>query len=56
MYWYIAMHLLTTTRKLFFGNRFVGSRNTNTIQSIWELRKKLHNIVGVRNNKYKLDG
>ena len=56
MYWYIAMHLLTSTKKSFSAAELQRQLGHKRYQPIWELCKKLHDIMGKRDNKYKLGG
>jgi transposase-like protein len=56
MYWFIAMHLLTSTKKSFSAAELQRQLGHKRYQPIWELCKKLHDIMGKRDGKYKLGG
>lgn len=55
-YWFVAMHLLTSTKKSFSAlelQRQLGHRNYNPI---WAMLHKLRMAMGKRDEKYKLEG
>ena len=56
MYWFIAMHLLTSTKTSFSAAELQRQLGHKRYQPIWELCKKLHDIMGKRDSKYKLGG
>jgi transposase-like protein len=56
MYWFVAMHLLTSTKKSFSAAELQRQLGHKRYQPIWELCKKLHDIMGKRDNKYQLGG
>ncbi|MEE1546235.1 MAG: IS1595 family transposase [Prevotella pectinovora] len=56
MYWYIAMHLLTSTKKSFSALELQRQLGHNRYQPIWELMHKLRNVMGQRDAEYQLCG
>jgi transposase-like protein len=56
MYWYVAIHLLTSTKKSFSAAELQRQLGHKRYQPIWELCKKLHDVMGKRDNKYQLSG
>ena len=56
MYWYIAMHLLTSTKKSFSALEMQRQLGHNRYQPIWELMHKLRNVMGQRDDEYQLCG
>lgn len=54
MYWYIAMHLLTSTKKSFSALEMQRQLGHNRYQPIWELMHKLRNVMGQRDAEYQL--
>jgi len=56
MYWYIAMHLLTSTKKSFSALEMKRQLGHNRYQPIWELMHKLRNVMGQRDAEYQLCG
>lgn len=56
MYWFVAMHLLTSTKKSFSAAELQRQLGHKRYQPIWELCKKLHDIMGKRDSQYKLVG
>jgi transposase-like protein len=55
-YWYIAMHLLTSTRKSFSASELQRQIGHKRYQPIWELCNKLRDVMGKRDEIYKLSG
>ena len=55
-YWYVAMHLLTTTKKSFSASELQRQLGHKRYQPIWEMHKKLGDIMGKRDNEYQLSG
>ena len=53
-YWYVAMHLLTSTKKSFSSTELQRQLGHKRYQPIWELTNKLRDVMGKRDNKYKL--
>jgi hypothetical protein len=56
MYWYIAMHLLTGTKKSFSSSELQRQLGHKRYQPIWELVCKLRDVMGKRDDLYKLEG
>lgn len=56
MYWFIAIHLLTSTRKSFSAAELQRQLGHKRYQPIWELLHKLRNVMGQRDAEYKLVG
>ncbi|MCR6507041.1 IS1595 family transposase [Bacteroides sp. KH569_7] len=56
IYWYIAMHLLTSTKKSFSALEMQRQLGHNRYQPIWELMHKLRNVMGQRDAEYQLCG
>ena len=56
MYWFIAMHLLTATKKSISAAELQRQLGHNRYQPIWELMHKLRSVMGKRDNKYTLKG
>lgn len=56
MYWYIARHLLTSTKKSFSAVELQRQLGHTRYQPIWELLHKLRNVMGQRDNEYQLHG
>ena len=53
-YWYVAMHLLTSTRKSFSSLELQRQLGHKRSQPIGELANKLCDVMGKRDNKYHL--
>jgi len=53
-YWYVAMHLLTSTKKSFSSSELQRQLGHKRYQPIWELCNKLRDVMGKRDNKYTL--
>ena len=56
MYWFIAMHLLTATKKSISAAELQRQIGHKHYQSIWELMHKLRSVMGKRDDKYTLKG
>lgn len=54
MYWYIAMHLLTSTKKSFSASELQRQLGHKRYQPIWEMVCKLRDVMGKRDNLYQL--
>ncbi|MBP8945805.1 MAG: IS1595 family transposase [Paludibacteraceae bacterium] len=54
MYWYIAMHLLTSTKKSFSAAELQRQLGHKRYQPIWEMECKLRDVMGKRDNLYQL--
>jgi ISXO2-like transposase domain len=55
-YRYVAMHLLTGTKKSFSASELQRQLGHKRYQPIWEMHKKLSGIMGKRDNEYQLSG
>jgi len=53
-YWYVAMHLLTSTKKSFSSTELQRQLGHKRYQPIWELTNKLRDVMGKRDNIYQL--
>jgi hypothetical protein len=53
-YWYVAMHLLTCTKKSFSASEMQRQLGHKRYQPIWELTNKLRDVMGKRDNTYQL--
>lgn len=56
MYWFIAIHLLTSTKKSFSASEIQRQLGHKRYQPIWELLHKLRSVMGKRDSEYKLLG
>jgi hypothetical protein len=55
-YWFIAMHLLTSTRKTFSAKEIQRQLGHKRYQPIWHMMHKLRNAMGKRDANYELCG
>lgn len=55
-YWFITMHLLTTTKHTFSAVELQKQLDHKRYQPIWELLHKLRSVMGKRDNEYTLCG
>lgn len=56
MYWYVARHLLTATKKTFSAAEIQRQLGHNRYQPIWEMCHKLRDVMGQRDAEYQLSG
>ncbi len=56
MYWYVARHLLTATKKTFSAAEIQRQLGHNRYQPIWEMCHKLRCVMGQRDAEYQLNG
>lgn len=56
MYWFIAMHLLTATKKSISAAELQRQLGHKRYQPIWELLHKLRSVMGKRDDRYTLKG
>ena len=56
LYWFIAIHLLPSTKKSFSAAELQRQLGHKRYQPIWELLHKLRNVMGQRDAEYKLVG
>lgn len=52
--WFIAMHLLTATKKSISSKELQRQLDRNRYQPVWEMVNKIHDVMGKRDNNYKL--
>lgn len=55
-YWFIAMHLITSTKKSFSAKELQRQIGHKRYEPIWAMAHKLRLVMGMRDDKYKLDG
>lgn len=55
-YWFIAMHLLTATKKSISALELQRQLGHNRYQPVWELLHKLRSVMGKCDDKYMLKG
>jgi len=55
-YWFIAMHLLTSTKKSFSAKELQRQLGHNRYQPIWHMVHKLRDAMGKRDGEYVLAG
>ena len=56
MYWFVAMHLLTATKKSISASELQRQLGHKRYQPVWELLHKLRSVMGKRDDKYTLKG
>ena len=56
MYWFTAIHLLTSTKKTFSALEMQRQLGHKRYQPIWEMMHKLRSVMGLRDGRYKLSG
>ena len=56
LYWFIAIHLLTSTKRTFSASELQRQLGHKRYQPIWELLHKLRTIMGQRDAQYTLSG
>ncbi len=55
-YWFIAMHLLTTTKKSFSAKEIQRQLGHNRYEPIWSMLHKIRAVMGIRDSFYQLKG
>ena len=55
-YWFITIHLLTSTKKSFSTEELRIQLGHKRYQPIWEMTNKLRDVMGKRDNLYQLAG
>ena len=55
-YWFIAIHLLTSTKKSFSAKEIQRQLGHKRYQPIWEMMHKLRIAMGSRDDHYQLAG
>lgn len=53
-YWFIAMHLLTSTKKSFSSKEIQRQLGHKRYEPIWAMVHKLRAVMGIREDKYQL--
>ncbi|KAA6318081.1 hypothetical protein EZS27_031865 [termite gut metagenome] len=56
LYWYIAIHLLTSTKKSFSAAELQRQLGHKRYQPLWEMCCKLRDVMGKRDDIYSLSG
>lgn len=56
MYWFTAIHLLTSTKKTFSVLEIQRQLGHKRYQPIWEMVHKIRSVMGKRDSRYKLSG
>lgn len=54
-YWFIAMHLITSTKKTFSALELQRQIGHKFYEPIWYMLQKLRTTMGIRDSKYQLD-
>jgi hypothetical protein len=55
-YWFVAMHLMTSTKKAFSALEMQRQLGHKFYEPIWSMMHKIRLIMGKRDAKYKLEG
>lgn len=55
-YWFIAMHLLTATKRTFSASELQRQLGHKRYQPVWEMLHKLRSVMGKRDGRYMLGG
>lgn len=55
-YWFIAMHLLTSTKKSFSAKEVQRQLGHKRYEPIWAMLHKIRSVMGLRDDNYKLNG
>jgi hypothetical protein len=55
LYWFVAMHLLTSTKKSFSALELQRQLGHKYYEPIWAMLHKLRAVMGKRDNRYQLD-
>jgi len=55
-YWFIAMHLLTSTKKTFSAKEVQRQLGHKRYEPIWAMLHKLRSVMGLRDEEYLLGG
>lgn len=54
-YWFIAMHLMTSTKKSFSAKEVQNQIGHKRYQPIWEMMHKIRLVMGLRDSQYLLE-
>ena len=55
-YWFIAMHLLTSTKKSFSAKEVQRQLGHKRYEPIWAMLHKIRSVMGLRDDGYRLNG
>lgn len=55
-YWFVAMHLLTGTKKSFSAKEVQRQLGHKRYEPIWAMLHKIRSVMGLRDNEYGLSG
>ncbi len=55
LYWFTAIHLLTSTKKTFSASEMQRQLGHKRYQPIWEMMHKLRSVMGLRDGHYPLE-
>ncbi len=55
-YWFIAMYLMTSTKRTFSALDIQRQLDHKRYQPVWEIMHKLHEVMGKRREEYRLNG
>ena len=53
-YWFIAMHLITSTKKSFSAKEMQRQLGHNRYEPIWAMMHKIRSVMGLRDAEYQL--
>ena len=56
MIWFIAIHLITSTKKSFSAAELQRQLGIGCYQTVWEMLHKIRSVMGRRDSRYKLNG
>ena len=54
--WFIAIHLITSTKKSFSAAELQRQLGISCYQTVWEMLHKIRGVMGKRDSRYKLNG
>lgn len=54
-YWFIAMHLMSCTKKSFSAKEIQRELGHKRYQPIWEMLHKIRSVMGLRDDRYQLN-
>lgn len=54
--WFIAIHLVTSTKKSFSASELQRQLGIGCYQTVWEMLHKIRSVMGKRDSGYKLNG
>lgn len=56
MTWFLAIHLVTSTKKSFSALELQRQLGISCYQTVWEMMHKIRGVMGKRDSQYKLNG